>query len=178
MPLISDELLRARQTHGPALLAFVTRLTHGDVYRAEDIVQETFVRAWRHAGVRGPDGGWSRSWLITVARNIFIDQLRAAESRPDEHYEEAFDAYARADDAIERMVDAREVRAALNALPERLRVTLDHIFLQELSVSEVADMLSVPRGTVKSRTFYGLRALRDELSTRGFVFTSSNREWS
>jgi RNA polymerase sigma-70 factor (ECF subfamily) len=67
------------------------------------------------------------------------------------------------------MVDAQEVRAALAALPERLRVTLIEIYYRERSIAEVADLLDVPTGTVKSRTFYALRALREGLNTRGFI---------
>jgi RNA polymerase sigma-70 factor (ECF subfamily) len=162
-------LRHLQQVHGPVLLSFLTRLTRGDVHRAEDIVQETLLRAWRNPDARNADGRWSRGWLLTVAKRIFIDQLRAAESRPDERSDEFIDAHARTDDAIERLVDAREVRAALNALPERLRVTLVEIYFQERSVVEVADLLAVPPGTVKSRTFYGLRALREALVARGFV---------
>jgi RNA polymerase sigma-70 factor (ECF subfamily) len=78
--------------------------------------------------------------------------------------------HSRAEDVIDKLVDASEVRAALNSLPERLRVTLVEVFFQERSVAEVADLLSVPPGTVKSRTFYGLKALREALIGRGFTF--------
>jgi RNA polymerase sigma-70 factor (ECF subfamily) len=165
----ANALQHLQQVHGPVLLRFLTRLTRGDVHRAEDIVQETLLRAWRNPDSRNADGRWSRGWLLTVAKRIFIDQLRAADARPDEHSDEFIDAHARVDDAIEKLVDAQEVRAALNSLPERLRVTLVEIYFQERSVSEVADLLAVPPGTVKSRTFYGLKALRDALVSRGFV---------
>ncbi|MGV9210262.1 sigma-70 family RNA polymerase sigma factor [Micromonospora sp. RB23] len=170
----SDEeaLRHLEQVHGPVLLSFLTRLTRGDVHRAQDIVQEVLLRAWRHPGARNADGRWSRGWLLTVAKRILIDQLRAANVRPDERADEFIDAYPGTGDAFEQMIDAREVRAALNALPERLRVTLVEVYFQERSVAEVAELLAVPPGTVKSRSFYGLKALREELIARGFVFRS------
>lgn len=69
-------------------------------------------------------------------------------------------------DPIERALDAPEVRAALAALPERLRITLVEIYFQERSVAEVAEVLHVPPGTVKSRTTYALRALREAVAGR------------
>jgi RNA polymerase sigma-70 factor (ECF subfamily) len=166
----TDALRHLQQKHAPVLLSFVTRLTNGDVQRAEDVVQETMLRAWNNPGARNADGRWSRAWLFTVAKRIVIDQIRAAEARPSEVFNEHLDAYARQEDAVDLMLDAHEVRAALAALPERLRSTIVEIYYRERPVAEVAELLDVPQGTVKSRTFYALRALREALVERGFVF--------
>jgi RNA polymerase sigma-70 factor, ECF subfamily len=156
------------QVHAPVLLSYLTRLTRGDIHRAEDIVQETMLRAWRNPEARDADGVWSRAWIFTVARRILIDHIRAADARPDVMGHADVETHARAEDPIDRLLDAQEVRAALSALPERLRVTLIEIYYRERSVTEVAAELDVPAGTVKSRTFYALKALREELATRGF----------
>ncbi|HEY3505737.1 MAG TPA: sigma-70 family RNA polymerase sigma factor [Actinocatenispora sp.] len=156
--------------NAPVLVSFLMRLTNGDRHRAEDIVQETLVRAWRHPEARSADGRWSRAWLFTVARRIAIDQIRAIQARPPELPDDRIDAFAEGGDELDRLLDAREVRAALAALPERLRTAVVAIYFQQYSVAEAAELLGVPPGTVKSRTFYGLRALRDELVSRGFPF--------
>ncbi|GAB3806265.1 sigma-70 family RNA polymerase sigma factor [Micromonospora zhanjiangensis] len=165
-----DQALRhLHERYAPALLYYLLRLTNGDQHRAEDIVQETLIRAWNHPEARSDGGQWSKPWLFTVARRIAIDHVRAVQSRPPEHPDERIDAYAGRDDAIDRLLDAREVRAALRAMPERLRTVLVAVYFQECSTAEAADLLDVPPGTVKSRTYYALKALREALEARGFT---------
>ncbi|NBE80107.1 sigma-70 family RNA polymerase sigma factor [Micromonospora sp. NEAU-HG-1] len=164
------------QSHAPILLSYLLRLTNGDRHRAEDIVQETLLRAWKHPEAQSADGRWSRAWLFTVARRIAIDQVRAAQARPTEMSDERMESFSRPDDEIDRLLDAREVRAALAALPERLRTALVAIYFQEHSIAEAAEVLDVPPGTVKSRTFYALRALREQLIERGFTPGTRGRD--
>ena len=82
---LDDELVRALYAeHAGPLLGYVLRLTGGDRHRAEDVVQETMLRAWRHPEAAKPAHGSLRPWLITVARNIVIDHARARKARPAE----------------------------------------------------------------------------------------------
>src|SRR5215471_11356149 len=84
-PAVPDEALRGLyDAHGPAILNFLVRLTRGDRHKAEDMLQETLVRAWRHPEARSASGEWSRAWLFTVARRIAIDHVRATRTRPGE----------------------------------------------------------------------------------------------
>jgi RNA polymerase sigma-70 factor (ECF subfamily) len=165
-PAAHDAALRElTDLHGSVLLTFLLRLTRGDPHKAEDILQETLIRAWRHPEARGPDGAWSRPWLFTLARRIAIDHARASQTRPPELSDDRLQERVPADDGIERLIDAGEVRAALRSLPDRLRHVLVEMYFRERSVAEAAAVLAVPSGTVKSRTFYALAALRDALFT-------------
>ncbi|MEP6666084.1 MAG: sigma-70 family RNA polymerase sigma factor, partial [Nocardioidaceae bacterium] len=84
-PKVDDgTLAQLYDDHATVLLAFATRLTSGDVQRAEDAVQETLVRAWRHPEVFAPGRGSPRAWLMTVLRHIIVDAARARNSRPRE----------------------------------------------------------------------------------------------
>jgi RNA polymerase sigma-70 factor (ECF subfamily) len=161
-------LRHLQQVHRPVLLAYITRLTKGDAHWAEDILQETFVRAWKNPEARNVNGKWSRAWLRTVALRITIDQVRAAQARPAEYFDDRIDAHADSANGIDRLLDGQEVRAALTSLPERQRQILIEIYFRERSVAEAAEIFDVPAGTIKSRTFYALRALREALTERGF----------
>jgi RNA polymerase sigma-70 factor, ECF subfamily len=168
-PYAGDAALRRLyETNASVLLSYILRLTRGDWQRAEDIVQETLMRAWRHPEAQLPDGQWSRPWLFTVARRIAIDHLRATLIRPVEYGDPRLDERPATEDRIERLLNAQEVRAALAALPQRLRDVLIEVYFRERSVAEAAQTLGIPPGTVKSRTFYALRALRGVLDQRGF----------
>jgi RNA polymerase sigma-70 factor, ECF subfamily len=165
-----DEALRiAYETHGPILLNYLLRLSMGNRAMAEDILQETLVRAWNHPQARGEDGQWSRAWLFTVARRIAIDHVRSSQGRPTERLDDHVEDRHAAADGTDQLLNNREVRAAVARLPERLRSALVEIYFQEHSVAEAARNLSVPEGTVKSRTFYALRALHEDLTSRGFT---------
>ncbi|WFE25479.1 sigma-70 family RNA polymerase sigma factor [Solwaraspora sp. WMMD791] len=168
-PADEDALKVAYETHGPILLNYLLRLSGGNRAMAEDVLQETLVRAWNHPEARTADGQWTRAWLFTVARRIAIDHIRSSQARPTERLDEQFeDRYALVDDT-EQLLNRREVRAAVTRLPQRLRDALIEIYFKGHTVAEAARHLSVPEGTVKSRTFYALRALHEDLTSRGFI---------
>ncbi|WP_432827574.1 sigma-70 family RNA polymerase sigma factor [Dactylosporangium sp. CA-092794] len=168
-PIPDEVFQRLYDQHGTAILNHLVRLTHGDWHRAEDILQETLVRAWRHPEARSANGEWSRAWLLTVARRIAIDHVRASMSRPSELGDDRLDERRSVDDGVDRLVDKTEVRMALADLPDRLRDVLIEVYYRDLSGAEAAESLGVPVGTVKSRTYYALRALREALIERGYL---------
>ncbi|MEU8526638.1 sigma-70 family RNA polymerase sigma factor [Streptomyces sp. NPDC048629] len=158
-----EELARLHQDHGRALFGFLLGLTYGDAQRAEDLVQETMIRAWRHPEALETDHESMRPWLFTVARRLAIDARRARMSRVKECPHGLESSSMQADDPIEPSIAALDVRAALRELSEEHRSVLQQVYFRGLSVNEAAEVLGVPPGTVKSRTYYALRALRKAL---------------
>lgn len=165
-PVSDDDALRALfEQHAAALLAFAVRLTGGDRGRAEDIVQETLLRAWRQPDALG-DGRPARTWLYTVARNVAVDAFRARRARPPETGDEALAQLPGPDD-VEHALDHWLLLDAIASLSPAHRDVIVETYYFGRSVAEVAEVLGVPLGTVKSRTFYALRALRRALDERG-----------
>jgi RNA polymerase sigma-70 factor (ECF subfamily) len=156
------------ETHGSALLSYLMRLTKGDRHRAEDLLQETLIRAWRHPEAR-VDGEWSRAWLFMVARRLFIDHVRATLARPTEVSDERLQERPQADQSIERITEQEQILEAVLGLPPRFRDVLIEIYFRDRSVAMAAEILGVPEGTVKSRTYYALRALRERLVEQGLL---------
>jgi RNA polymerase sigma-70 factor, ECF subfamily len=155
--------------HAPALLAYARSLTGGDRTRAEDIVQETFTRACRHPQALDPDRGSPRPWLFTVARHVAVDAHRARAARPIEVGDAPLALIPAPDDDIDRALDAWLVAEALHSLSDKHREVLLLTFYRQRSVAETAVVLGVPEGTVKSRAYYALRALKVALAERGVV---------
>ncbi|MDX3073130.1 sigma-70 family RNA polymerase sigma factor [Streptomyces sp. NPDC088354] len=157
----SDEaLIRALyEEHGKALLAYATRLT-GDRAAAEDVVQETLIRAWRHPDALVNGKGSVRGWLLTVARNIITDRFRAKAARPQEVAESPATPPVERDHA-EAVVDSMVVMEALDRLSPDHRDVLYQIYFRGQTVAEAAEILGIPPGTVKSRSHYALKALRE-----------------
>jgi RNA polymerase sigma-70 factor, ECF subfamily len=146
------------QEHGRSLLAYATRLTN-DRAAAEDVVQETLLRAWRHPEVLVNGQGSVRGWLLTVARNIVVDRARARSARPPEVAEQPTRPTI-APDRPEDIVDSMAVLNAIDQLSTEHRNVLVELYWRGSSVAEAAQRLSVPPGTVKSRAYYGLQSLR------------------
>ena len=156
------------EQHATALYAFSLRWT-GDVQRAEDVVQEVFLRAWRNLSHVDLQTRPVRPWLLAVARNVLTDLHRAQQRRPllvDDD-----DALARvpAPDELDRAAESWHVAAALRRLSPEHRQVLVQTHWMGRSIAETAGVLGVPPGTVKSRTYYALRALRLVLEETGTV---------
>jgi len=162
-----EDLIRALYAeHAGPLLRYAMHLMSGDRQRAEDIVQETLLRAWQHPEAIADRP--ARPWLFAVARNLAIDAYRAKRARPHEVGEAALEVMPGPDDA-ERALESWAVADALGALRPEHRGVLLETYYRGKSVAEAAASLGVPAGTVKSRTFYALRALRLALEERGLA---------
>lgn len=166
-PVSDEDLVRALYAeHAAPLLRYALRMTDGDRQRAEDIVQETLLRAWMHPEAIADRP--ARPWLFAVARNLAVDAHRARKARPHEVGESALSLVAVPDEA-DRVLESWAVADALQALrPDHRRVLLE-TYYRGRSVAEAATVLGIPAGTVKSRAFYALRALRLALEERGLA---------
>ena len=150
-----EELYRA---HGPALLIYL-RGQAGQPGVAEDLLQETFLQAIRCIG-RMDDVVSPRAWLFAIARNMTISawrRRRKTSTLPDE--------IATAAPVYE---DARRetMRQAIAALPEKLRETLKLKLRDDLSYEEIAAVLGIPVGTVRSRLHNAVQQLRETLGPK------------
>ena len=168
VPEPDHELIRMLyEEHAGALYAFCLPWTR-DVQRAEDVVQEVFLRAWRNLSSLDLQTRPVRPWLLAVARNVLTDQHRAQQSRPLLVDDGAL-AQVAAPDELDRAVESWHVAEALQRLSPEHREVLVHTHWIGRSVAETAGVLGVPPGTVKSRTYYALRALRLVLEETGTV---------
>ncbi|MFJ6086469.1 sigma-70 family RNA polymerase sigma factor [Streptomyces sp. NPDC092369] len=154
--------------HGPALHAYVLRLSNGDTHRAEDIVQETLLRCWNKRNLTDREGMAVRPWMFRVARNLVIDGHRTRMARPQEVGATSWlnDLCAEADD-IDRVLNSIVLKDALDALTPVHREALQETYFADRTVQQAAAVLGIPQGTVKSRVYYALRALRLALQERG-----------
>lgn len=147
---------------GPFVLCYVYGLLN-DRYLAEDVVQETMLRAWQHCEQFSADKGSVRGWLMKVAHNIAMDKVRMRRSRPTEVAENAAPDTAATEDHSEAVLTALQVRHALAGLSRAHRDVLEQIYLNGYTARETAVRLGIPEGTVFSRAYYALRILRQEM---------------
>jgi RNA polymerase sigma-70 factor (ECF subfamily) len=163
----SGEAMRALyRAYGGELLGFAQR-SLGDRGAAEEIVQEVFLRAWRHAGRYDAELATVRTWLYRIARNAIIDARRRASVRPVSATHDA--AEQDAGGSIEQAMLGWQVAAALERLTPEHRQMIRMAQFRGLSMREIAAETGLPVGTVKSRTWYALRSLRLVLEEMGVV---------
>jgi RNA polymerase sigma factor (sigma-70 family) len=169
----SDELLAVRCQLGdpaaldaliarwhPPLWSYIRRVT-GDPDAAADAVQDAWVRILRGLP-RLREPARLRAWLFGIARRVLMDRFRTLYGTPAAADVDPADL-AEPDDRREAALAAEELHAALDALPVVEREVLALFYLEELSLNELADVLAIPVGTVKSRLFRARRALRARL---------------
>ena len=150
--------------HALALRRYVERFCP-DRASADDLVQETFIRAWRHLPELSARDFPVRLWLFRVARNLLIDADRAARSRPvtvPPHPAEE----GRDDTGLDRVLDQQIVADALDQLSPAHRAVLVETFYRGRTLAKVARQLGIPDSTARSRLHYARQALRRQLEDR------------
>lgn len=148
------------------LFAQVLRLTNHDRQWTEDVVQETFIRAWQHSDDLNREPGMLRGWLLTVARRIVIDGWRNRSARPREVELESPDT-AKTSDETDRTLAAMVVADALRHLDHKHQSVVFETYFAGRTVREAAIILGLPEGTVKSRLYNAMRTLRRALGELG-----------
>lgn len=152
--------------HAAALWGYCLRLTGQDHARAEDIVQETLIRAWRHRDRLDESQGSVRAWLFTVARHMAIDEWRSKRSQSEFSVADVPEG-RETDDHTDHLLLSWVVADALMSLSADHRAVLVECYFRGSSVAQASRTLGIPEGTVKSRTHYALRALRLALQELG-----------
>jgi len=165
-----DDATQARMravydAHGKAIHRYLMQLTYGERRTAEDLTQETMLRAWRHLNTLSADVTALRPWLMTVARRLAIDAGRYRQARPTEVGSIDLTWLPAQDDAIDRMLSSETVRTALAQLTPEHRDVIVEVYYRGRSMTEAAAALGIPTGTVKSRSYYALRILRTALGS-------------
>jgi RNA polymerase sigma-70 factor, ECF subfamily len=157
-------LIALYDAHAGPVWRYVVRLT-GDRASADDVVQETLLRAWRTPRILEQEPSTTRAWMFTVARHIVIDEARSARRRHERTVDELPER-ATGDDT-DALFDAIIIQEALASLTAEHRAVIVKAYYRGLSIAQTAAELGIPDGTVKSRLHYGLRALRLALQERG-----------
>jgi RNA polymerase sigma-70 factor (ECF subfamily) len=163
LPGDPDAAIRQLYSHyASALHAYVEQFCP-DRASADDIVQETFIRAWRHLPQLSADDRPVRPWLFRVARNLLIDANRAARARPMTVPEQPAGEIG-TDSGMEDVLDRQLVSAALAHLSPAHQSVLVETFYRGGTMAAVARELGIPHGTARSRLHYALDALRQHLA--------------
>ncbi len=156
--------------HSGTLYALLLRIL-ANPEDAQEVLQETFVKAWTNAKMFDAARGSEAAWLISIARSRGIDKLRSRKIRVDREndagreisiHSSFVDSTTGADRAIQSQ-ESSAVRSALSELPEAQRVALELAYFEGFSQSEIAEKLGEPLGTIKTRMQLGMKKLRERL---------------
>ena len=170
-PDLSDEqgLRAAWEAHADELFSYALR-SLGDRAAAEEIVQATFLRAWRSAGSYD-QGRPLRPWLFTIMRRLVVDEARARRLRAvprDWDADGTGSGFLSEEVALDQVLDEWMLHEALRRIRSDQRTVLVETFYRGRSYADVARDLDIPEGTARTRAFYGLRALRLALEEMGW----------
>jgi RNA polymerase sigma-70 factor (ECF subfamily) len=154
------------EAYGPRVKAYMMR-RGADAGTAEDLAQETLLTVWRKAALYAGEKGSMTTWVFAIARNLRIDRLRREvpwQELPEGRMAEASDEPL-PDEVMDEKERQERVQAALADLPSEQKEVVSLAYLEGLSHSEIAERLSVPLGTVKSRMRIAYQKIRQALES-------------
>lgn len=158
--------------YGEAAYSLAVRIVR-DRDLAADVVQEAFLAVWKNAAAFDPARGQASTWILTMTHNKAVDLVRREQRRRADQLDPERDDVAGSEPALDQlawMSAARgQIREALAKLPAAHREVIELAYFGGYTQSELAEMLSVPMGTIKSRTFAALKALRVALEETGWT---------
>ncbi|MGW3134932.1 sigma-70 family RNA polymerase sigma factor [Streptomyces sp. NPDC001139] len=155
--------------HAKALRAYISKRVDGDAYLAEDLAQETFLRALNRFDPASVQVEELRPWLVTVARRLIIDSHRKKAVRPPETSLERIQHDIAGRDETGRITRKIALMQAFETLRPAQRRVLIESYFHDRSSFEAAQILGIPIGTVRSRTFYAIRSLKEALVAMDFT---------
>jgi RNA polymerase sigma-70 factor (ECF subfamily) len=147
--------------HAGPLMRFLLGLTGGEQFAAEDLLQETMLRAWRHIDSVPASRPEVRRWLYTVARRLTIDAARRRQVRPEEIQLNDLRAMPGPDETVAIVLATSTIRRAIDRLSVSQRMLLVELYVHGRTIKQTAEKLGVPDGTIKSRAHYAVQALRE-----------------
>ncbi|WP_245401970.1 sigma-70 family RNA polymerase sigma factor [Nocardia albiluteola] len=167
----SQRLGEVDQQYRQSLHRLAHRLVR-DKGRADDIVQETLIRLWKHPHLLDEPDLALRAWLFTVARHLAYDELRCARRRREYPTDNNAALDRHSDDPCAHFADTWVVHRALATLSHQHREVILHAYYRRATTQDIATELAIPPGTVKSRLHYALRAFRDACTAQGVITES------
>ena len=161
------DIVKFYDAHGAEIYRSCYRLLQ-DRNRAEEAVQDTFVRAWKHADRWDSSIASQRTWLFSIAHNVCIDALRARNARPQlgDPQDEPSETI---EPSLETAMDSWLVEEALRRIRDDQRIAIVETYLKGRTYSELAASTGANEATLRSRVFYGLKALRVALEELGWT---------
>jgi RNA polymerase sigma factor (sigma-70 family) len=158
--------------HGRLAYGVARRLVR-DAHLAEDAVQEGFVNVWRQAGSFRPERSRAASWIVMLVHRRAVDLIRREERRRTDQLEETEEAAeGTTEDAALTGLEREWARKTLARLPDQQREVLELAFWGGYTQSELAELLGVPLGTIKSRMFNGMARLRELMEDESWATAS------
>ncbi|MFD8097416.1 sigma-70 family RNA polymerase sigma factor [Streptomyces malaysiensis] len=169
-PRTEREVQAAYDLYGGELFGFAFKALD-DRQLAEDVVQETFVRAWKSPRGYDPGQGSMRTWLFAIARNGVVDAIRRRRVREGTGYS-SWDAVSEASSAInpvDQLLEQIQLGEALQRLSPQHREAVVEVYFGGRTCAELAEEAGIPASTMRSRLYYGVRALRLILEENGWL---------